>query len=659
MGVVHYRYRSGVQTFSVTVPGAFATVAELKRMIAATGRHGRGRTRGRGPREDIALCDPRTGEEYADENTLIPQNSTVLVHRIAGQPSDAIVASSIIIKGDAMASHKLVAESTLKLHGFTETDDEETAAVRTVIDAAEINVGGSSSGGGHAGGSFGSHFGIRPLEGEVPPPPYVCRLCHIPGHFIQHCPKSKLPPPGYICYKCGVPGHFIQCCPNYGDRKYESRKTCSLIPVVSSFDDEVPTERVQAMSSSIGDSLPAELHCPLCKKVMTDAMLTSKCCYDSFCDKCIRGYIIAHLKCICGAKILTDDLIPNQTLRSTIASMLSSRGADFSSGTGKLTNSSTSNVDGKSHSFTASAALKGDMKQHKDNMPSITTEGSHLITACKNPSEHGDKLPHSDLQSKTGKCARTSVKKTRVTAEASAAVQEPTYQNQPSPDGLAVVSGSLELKVIRRRTKKKKKTTGTTGSGITNCSGYNFHIPYDPSCYNSFGFGGLTWPSDPYNMYLMLNMPSSSYPMGLYGVNGIGNLPPLAPGMQGYPISHYREFQPTVRQDRKPSAHARQAESGKDTGMQSHKSERYHSCPSTHKGRSKSGSRSVSERRDSSVESHDHDEFHSRKRMRHVSSPRNADQRRSRKSSSKHSYRKHAYEDSTSSDEESNFKRAW
>jgi hypothetical protein len=40
------------------------------------------------------------------------------------------------------------------------------------------------------------------------------------------------------------------------------------------------------MSSSVGDSLLAELHCLLCKKVMTDAVLSSKCCYDSFCDKC-------------------------------------------------------------------------------------------------------------------------------------------------------------------------------------------------------------------------------------------------------------------------------------------------------------------------------------------------------------------------------------
>lgn len=32
--------------------------------------------------------------------------------------------------------------------------------------------------------------------------------------------------------------------------------------------------------------LPPELHCPLCKEVMKDAVLTSKCCFKSFCDKC-------------------------------------------------------------------------------------------------------------------------------------------------------------------------------------------------------------------------------------------------------------------------------------------------------------------------------------------------------------------------------------
>ncbi|KAL6623366.1 hypothetical protein ACP70R_033245 [Stipagrostis hirtigluma subsp. patula] len=657
MGVVHYRYRSGVQTFSVPVPGAFASVAELRRLIAATGRHGRGRTRGRGPREGIALCDPRTGEgaayKYVDENTLIPQNSTVLVHRVAGHPTDAIITSSLFIKGDGMVPNEPASESTLKSKAFTVTDVEEMAAIRSVIDAADIKWGGSSSGSGDAGGRLGCHYGIRPLEGETPPPGYVCRICHIPGHFIQHCTSQiKPPPPGYVCYKCGVPGHFIHCCPNYGDRKY-ARRTYSLTPIVSSFDDGIQTEAVQAMSCSVGDSLPAELHCPLCKKVMTDAMLTSKCCFDSFCDKCIRDYIISQSKCVCGVRILADDLIPNHTLRTTITSMLSSSGGCFSSDAGKFTSSTSSNFDAKSHSFAASTVLNGETKQHEDNVPSVTTKGSDLITAGTNPADLQKILTRSDLQSKAGKSARTSTKNTIATVEAVEAVPEPRCQKQSPPDGIAVVSGVFERKVIRIKSKKKQKKAGTTGSGSTNCAEYDCCIPVEPSYYDSyFGLGGLPWGADPYNMYFMPDMPFGGYPMGLYNGNDISNLPLHALGMQGYPPNYHSwEFQPRAHEDQGHggSAHGRQAESGKRAGLQPHISEHYPST-STRQRRSRSRSRStsVSERQDSRYDSHDYDEdFHSRKKGRaHLTrSPVDGDHR-SQKSGSRHSSRRLACEDS-------------
>jgi hypothetical protein len=53
--------------------------------------------------------------------------------------------------------------------------------------------------------------------------------------------------------------------------------------VRAAFEKEIeglPTTR------SVGD-LPPELRCPLCKEVMKDAVLTSKCCFRSFCDKCM------------------------------------------------------------------------------------------------------------------------------------------------------------------------------------------------------------------------------------------------------------------------------------------------------------------------------------------------------------------------------------
>ena len=61
-----------------------------------------------------------------------------------------------------------------------------------------------------------------------PGPGYICKICGIPGHWIQQCPQrtgftpsaqpqTKKPPgPGYICKICRQPGHWFQDCPNQG-----------------------------------------------------------------------------------------------------------------------------------------------------------------------------------------------------------------------------------------------------------------------------------------------------------------------------------------------------------------------------------------------------------------------------------------------------------
>jgi hypothetical protein len=40
-------------------------------------------------------CFSLVDAEYVDENTLIPQNSTVVVHRVAVHPTDVIITSYV------------------------------------------------------------------------------------------------------------------------------------------------------------------------------------------------------------------------------------------------------------------------------------------------------------------------------------------------------------------------------------------------------------------------------------------------------------------------------------------------------------------------------------------------------------------------------------
>ncbi|KVH91960.1 Zinc finger, RING/FYVE/PHD-type [Cynara cardunculus var. scolymus] len=79
---------------------------------------------------------------------------------------------------------------------------------------------------------------------------------------------------------------------------------------------------------------PPKLHCPLCKEVMKDAVLTSKCCFTSFCDKYLSMDILSCLSRLHQqlyeitlspkqrVSVPADDLLPNKTLRDTINRIL-------------------------------------------------------------------------------------------------------------------------------------------------------------------------------------------------------------------------------------------------------------------------------------------------------------------------------------------------
>jgi E3 ubiquitin-protein ligase RBBP6 len=270
MGVVYYQYKSEKDIYSMQVPHAFISVSELKQLIKTSDKHGRGRTRGR-PTEDIIISNAQTGEEYTDERALVLQNTTVLVRRICipGQLSEKIILSPVreVTEGcSAPSSKSVVTDSNSKSCSSVGVQDED-AAIAAVINAAELKLEQHLSKRGQ--GSGRCNYGHGPLEGETPPPGYVCRSCSVPGHFIQHCPReSKTPPPGYICYRCRIPGHFIHHCMTIGDPKFHNNKMSrSLAPVVTvSPVNGILEELVPAAPVSAVDDLPAELHCRLCKK---------------------------------------------------------------------------------------------------------------------------------------------------------------------------------------------------------------------------------------------------------------------------------------------------------------------------------------------------------------------------------------------------------
>ncbi|KAG8061991.1 hypothetical protein GUJ93_ZPchr0003g18584 [Zizania palustris] len=590
MGVVYYKYKSAKETLSVPVLHSFVSVSELKQLILTSDKHGRGRTFGRGPREDIVISNAQTGEEFTDESALIPQNSTVLIRRTAGQLSQNIVLYSsqkVIGDGTITSNKSVITESTSKSHSSPEVQDEDSA-IASIIDAAELKWEEKTSKKGQTSGRFTSErYGHGPVERETPPG-YVCRSCGVPGHFIQHCQQEKrTPPSGYICYRCRIPGHFIHHCPTIGDPKFDDyKKHQSLAPEVSCLVDSIPSALAPAASVSFVDDLPAELHCQLCNKVMADAVLTSKCCFDSFCDKCIRDYIIMQSKCICGVKVLADDLVPNQTLRSTISNMLATRTSSITCGTGKHRSSSGSNLDPNSAGQTPSAALE---KQSRDHHVSsgIPDDGLKIATEDDHVSQHKLTTGVNIKIKDEGNSAGMSVEKAVPTADVR------LKNGSKSISKVAAISGTLEPKAARTDQSKKRKKADSTKFSHPNNANYGYSIPFDPAYYNPYT-SVYPWLTEPY-MYGSLGMPYGGYQIGPYDVNSISNMP-LALAMQGNLANdHSWETQSMLHRASGNASRSRLPVKPKETAIQSRSSDRSQHLGSSH-GDPMNKSRSSSDR---------------------------------------------------------------
>ncbi|XP_065624559.1 E3 ubiquitin ligase PQT3-like isoform X2 [Quercus suber] len=402
---VYYKFKSAKDYDSIPMDGPFLSVGTLKEKIFES-KH-----LGRGTDFDLVVTNAQTNEEYLDEAMLIPKNTSVLIRRVPGRPRMTIVTEQepkVESKMDdpepEKSSFPVSNASTMKYPEDSEWDEfgndlyaipevlpvqsnnpvpealptnkaDEDSKIKALIDTPALDwqrqgPDGFAHGRGFGRGGMGGRMGGRGFgfERKTPPQGYVCHRCKVPGHFIQHCPTNgdpnfdikKVKPP------TGIPKSMLMATPD-GSYALPSGAVAVLRPNEAAFEREIeglPSAR------SVGE-LPPELHCPLCKDVMKDAVLTSKCCFQSFCDRCIRDHIISKSMCICGAtNILADDLLPNKTLRDTINRILEAgnSSAENAGSTFQVQDMESARCpQPKIPSPTLSAASKGEQKRSTIN----------------------------------------------------------------------------------------------------------------------------------------------------------------------------------------------------------------------------------------------------------------------------------------------------
>ncbi|CAN4112674.1 unnamed protein product [Withania somnifera] len=270
---VYFKYKSAKVYDSIPILDRFISVGNLKLRIFESKCFGRGKD------FDLLITNAQTNQDYVDHDTLITKNTSILIRRVPGLPRLPIVVTE---------SKQPNISQDFECNDFG--DD-----VYAIPKVTPIQSGNPMSTGGGM--------------------------------------EWKRPPSGYVCHRCKVPGHFIQHCPTNGDPNYDIKKvTKSMLmatpsSIVGVLKPKQENEGISSTSSSRSKrsfrDIPPELHCPLCKGLMNNAVIASKCCFSSFCDKCIRDHIMSNSVCACGARnIHTDTLLPNITLRITINRIL-------------------------------------------------------------------------------------------------------------------------------------------------------------------------------------------------------------------------------------------------------------------------------------------------------------------------------------------------
>ncbi|XP_024539207.1 E3 ubiquitin ligase PQT3-like isoform X1 [Selaginella moellendorffii] len=355
---VYYKFKSAKDYSAVPVEGPFLSILQLKERIVDKMRLERP------PDFDLLISNSQTNEEYADEGFLVPKNTSVLVRRVPGtfrvrvpvitepKPEPKVVEELLskvenpvktttsdwsddfgvdLYEDPQTSKAQQVPQATVPVADAAAKAEEE-AKIKAFCDASasewqrqtqQAFVGGRGRGGGGRGMGRGTGF-MR----KTPPDGYVCHRCNEPGHYIQHCPTNK--DPSYnikrVKLPTGIPRTMLVANPD-GSYAMPNGEIAVLRPNEELFEKEV----VSLTSNKVVNEVPPELRCPLCKDVLKDAVLTSKCCFKSYCDRCIRNEIISKGKCVCGAThVLADDLLPNKTLRDAIERLLESNAATSS-----------------------------------------------------------------------------------------------------------------------------------------------------------------------------------------------------------------------------------------------------------------------------------------------------------------------------------------
>ncbi|KAF8401070.1 hypothetical protein HHK36_014373 [Tetracentron sinense] len=248
---------------------------------------------------DLVISDSHTGEEYDDENFLVPSGSSVILKRVpAGSAPSALPHFDSVEKfgikhSNVIDTIRSSPSANLDIDNFDDFGIDLCPVPDAALSDSDPEVDKMNC------------IISEKAENAVP------RCTKPPILRYQNLEPSDLSeaiPRGSIHY--GIEGNTLQ---TKLKSKMEAHKKLHEVvnaspPAMQTFD------------------LPSELRCPLCNMIFNDAVMIP-CCQHSFCDKCIRLVLVEKTRCpkCSSTKCRLEDLLPNVSLRQAIEHFLESQ----------------------------------------------------------------------------------------------------------------------------------------------------------------------------------------------------------------------------------------------------------------------------------------------------------------------------------------------
>ncbi|XP_028313230.1 E3 ubiquitin-protein ligase RBBP6-like [Gouania willdenowi] len=316
MSFIHYKFSSKLEYKTVTFSGLHITLTELKTQIMT-------KERLKSRHCDLQITDAQTLEEYLDDEVHIPRHSSVIVRRA---PIGGVIPAGKTFIVDR--------SETAVMESFRPMDSSPMSLAQLTKTANLVDANASE-------------------EDKIQAMMYQSSYEYDPIHYSK---KTIGPPPAnYTCHRCGKAGHYIHNCTfqQTQNKKLTRVKTSKGVPqsfmvkaepgtkgamltvtgeyVIPAIDAEayakgkkehppfVPHE--QSSSEVEIDPIPDNLLCPICTKLMIDAVLIP-CCGNSYCDECIRTALLDSEDHVCftckQSDVSPDNLIANKFLRQVV-----------------------------------------------------------------------------------------------------------------------------------------------------------------------------------------------------------------------------------------------------------------------------------------------------------------------------------------------------